>query len=119
MPGRFVTIVGMNSRRSLRRVTERMPKWAERLIREVLERDEKVCILCGAPVWNVHHIVPRGRKSPFSREVWRKENMACICEPHHDNTRETRVRCVDRMVELHGYDMSWVREHMIWEGGHD
>lgn len=93
-----------------------MPKWARRLIQEVLERDEKVCILCGAPVWNVHHIIPRGRKRPFSREMWRIENMACICEPHHDNTRETRVRCVDRMVELHGYDMSWVREHMIWEG---
>ena len=92
-----------------------MPKWLRDLRRAVYERDEGRCILCGGAFWEIHHIIPRNRKAPLSREIWRKENMCCICQPCHDNTRETRTRCVDRMVELHGYDMSWVREHMIWE----
>ena len=95
-----------------------MPKWAERLIREVLERDERLCILCGAPVWNVHHIVPRGRKSPFNRKTWRKENMACICQPHHDDGQTVwmRVKLLQRMIELYAYDMAWATEFMgAWE----
>jgi len=95
-----------------------MPKWAERLIQEVLERDEKVCILCRAPVWNVHHIVPRGRKSPFNRKTWRIENMACICQPHHDDGQKVkmRIRLLKKMIELYAYDMAWATEFMgRWE----
>ena len=95
-----------------------MPKWAERLIREVLERDERACILCHALVWNVHHIVPRGRKRPFNRKVWRIENMACICQPHHDDGQKVkmRVKLLKKMIELYAYDMTWATEFMgRWE----
>ena len=95
-----------------------MPKWTTDLEALVIERDEGLCILCGAVAWyKPHHIVPRSRGKRHSPKFWRIENMCCICGPHHDNTRATRVECVDRMVELHGYDMEWVKEHMIWEGG--
>ena len=92
-----------------------MPKWIDDLNREVIERDGGDCILCGDLAWDVHHIIPRSRGKKYSRKFWRIENMCCICRRHHDNTRETRVKCVDKMAEL-GYDMAWVKEHMIWEG---
>ena len=92
------------------------PKWVDDLNREVIERDEGLCIICGAPAkYPPHHIVPRGRAPKWSERVWRADNMACVCLKHHDNTRQLRVRLVDRMAEKHEYDMSWVREHMIWE----
>ena len=89
-----------------------MPKWVRDLEAQVIERDEGLCILCGAPAWyKPHHIIPRSRGKKYSKKFWRIENMACVCLEHHDNTRATRVKCVDKMAET--YDMEWVRDFGI------
>ena len=89
-----------------------MRDWAKRLLLEVVERDEGACILCRAPMWEVHHIIPRGRKKPFSRETWRIDNLACICRTHHNDGQKTwmRIELLETMVELYDYDMMWVKE---------
>ena len=93
------------------------PKWVNDLNLAVIERDEGLCILCNAPaMYAPHHIVPRGRAPKWSKRVWRIENMVLVCLKHHNNTRALRVRLVDRMAEKYEYDMSWVREFMVWGG---
>ena len=95
-----------------------MPKWADDLNAEVIERDEGNCILCGAPAsYKPHHIVPRSRGKKYSKKFWRIENMCCVCLKHHDNTVKLREELVAKMAET--YDMAWVKEHMIWEGKDD
>ena len=93
-----------------------MPAWTERLNRQVIERDEGLCILCGAKAWYApHHIVPRSRGKRWSLKLWRLENMCCVCPLHHDNTKALRIRLLERMVEL-GHDMEWAREFVgEWE----
>lgn len=88
------------------------PEWAKRLEREVVERDEGACINCDDWYTDVHHIVPRGRKRPYSKEVWRKENMCCMCRGCHvwGQTVWMREKLLRKIVELYDYDMAWTRE---------
>jgi len=89
-----------------------MREWAKRLLVEVAERDEELCILCGAPMAEVHHIVPKGRKKPYSKKTWRIENLCCICRACHDwgQTVWMREKLLAKMVGLYDYDMEWAKE---------
>lgn len=95
------------------------PEWAKRLEREVIERDEEACVNCGRFYMDAHHIIPRGRKKPYSKETWRIENMCCLCRSCHDDgqTSWMREKLLRKMVELYDYDMAWAKEFGIaWEG---
>ena len=96
-----------------------MPKWIDDLNREVIERDEGLCILCKAPGWyKPHHIVPRSRGKKHSPKLWRIENMCCICGLHHDDGQTVwmRERLLRKMAARYNYSMGWVREFGIaWE----
>jgi hypothetical protein len=47
-------------------------------IASVLERDEQSCVLCGEPMWHVHHIVPISQGGDNSLD-----NLVCLCGPCH------------------------------------
>lgn len=88
------------------------PEWARALEREVVERDEGACIKCGQWYMDVHHIVPRGRKKPYSKAMWRIENMCCLCRSCHKDGQTCWMRwlLIGKMKRLYGYDMAWVKE---------
>jgi len=95
-----------------------MPKWIDDLNAQVIERDAGLCILCGAPAQDVHHIIPRSRGKKHSPKLWRIENMVCICGPHHDDghTAWMRERLLRKVYARYAYDMMWTREFGIaWE----
>uniref|UniRef100_A0A6M3X4D3 Putative homing endonuclease n=1 Tax=viral metagenome TaxID=1070528 RepID=A0A6M3X4D3_9ZZZZ len=60
---------------------------------------------------DIQHIIPRSWGKPFSRRIWRIENMACTCRACHQHTTEARLRFIAKMAEQ--YDMTWVREFGI------
>jgi hypothetical protein len=93
-----------------------LPDWARELQRQVVERDEGLCVLCGAPAVDIQHIIPRARGKVYSRKIWRMENMACTCRACHKHDSKTRLEFIAKMAEQ--YDMSWVKDFGIaFEGG--
>ena len=95
-----------------------MPKWARRLIEQVLERDGGLCILCGRLAVDVHHIIPKGRAPKKSKKLWRIENLCCLCRACHSDGQTVwmRVKLLKRMIELYAYDMAWATEFVgAWE----
>lgn len=95
-----------------------MLEWAKRLYQEVEERDDALCVNCGAAMWEVHHIVPRSRGKSMSRKLWRVENLCCICRTCHTDgqTDWMRQKLLKIVADRYGYDMRWVQEFGIaWE----
>ena len=92
------------------------PLWIQRLEQAVIERDESDCINCGASAVDVHHIVPR-RGKRWNKQIWREENMCCICRGCHDNgqTIWMRAQLLEKMRELYGYDMEWAKGEVVLE----
>jgi len=48
------------------------------LRREVRERDNGECVVCGDEGTEVHHVIPHGQGGPH-----KKENLALLCNRHH------------------------------------
>lgn len=88
------------------------PEWIGALVREVVDRDQSLCINCGALAADVHHIVPRSRAKRWSRKVWREENMCCMCRACHADgqTIWMREKLIEQMRALYGYEEEWMRE---------
>ena len=94
----------------------RKPLWIQRLERTVIERDEAACINCGRPAQDSpHHIVPRSRGKKWSPWIWHEANMCCLCRSCHNDGQTVwmRAKLIEKMVELYGYDMEWIREFGI------
>jgi len=49
------------------------------LKREVRDRDDGECVVCGAEGTVVHHVIPHGQGGPHE-----KENLALLCNRHHE-----------------------------------
>lgn len=70
----------------------------------MIERDRGVCVLCGRPGSQVHHIVPRGwGKRAW---LWDMRNLACVCPRCHEGAHNPGIRRVlmERLGALYGYD---------------
>lgn len=67
----------------------------------VIERDEGLCIQCGAQGCHVHHIVPR-----WHRGAWTMLNMLCLCVSCHNAAHNRRARriLIREMQRRYGYD---------------
>lgn len=93
---------------------EPAPEWIRALVRQVIERDGGLCVLCGRVAVDPHHIIPRSRGKKWSKKLWRIENMACLCRGCHKDGQTTwmRAKLLERMA-LNGYDMQWVMEFGI------
>ena len=99
-----------------------MPKWIEDLIVQVIERDESLCLICDRLAADVHHIVPKGRAKPYSKTVWRIENLCCLCRACHSDGQTVwlREKLLRKMYARYNYSMGWVKEFGIaWEEATD
>ncbi len=63
----------------------------------VIERDGGVCVLCGAPHDDLHHIQARNAGGPHT-----PENLVSLCRPCHrwaeDHPREAKARILEAMT---------------------
>lgn len=85
----------------------------ERALRqEVIERD-RVCMDCGGPGEEVHHILPRSRFGKHGKEkLWALKNLVLLCVRCHQlsnggagaHTRERRQAHMTLLKECYGYD---------------
>lgn len=69
-----------------------------------LDKFGYMCPLCREHgVEEVHHIAPRSHTSGKRPAKWLqdKRNLIALCRLCHNNTRETRVRCVAVMMKRH------------------
>ena len=56
----------------------------------VFERDNHLCVICGAPAVDAHHILERRL---FPDGGYYIDNGASLCEFHHLEAESTRLSC--------------------------
>lgn len=81
----------------------------KRLNSLVIERDERLCILCGKAAADVHHIIHRSQGGKNSPIIWQEKNMCCLCFDHHvechdERPLEMRTKLLKKMQELYQYE---------------
>ncbi|QRN86015.1 HNH endonuclease [Clostridia bacterium] len=54
----------------------------------VIERDQRICQLCGKRATDVHHIVPAGMGGKRVNEPY---NMICLCDECHRRAHKDRT----------------------------
>lgn len=69
------------------------------LKREVRERDDQECVVCGAEGTVVHHIIPHGQGGTH-----KKENLAVLCDRHHEYAHGRGRRQADGSYDTVEYD---------------
>jgi 5-methylcytosine-specific restriction endonuclease McrA len=78
--------------------------------REVVERDQRLCI-CGAAASQVHHIIPRSRTSHKHEAswLWSPQNLICLCPTCHGeaHSRTERARMMEYLAEKFGYSYNF------------
>ncbi len=77
-------------------------KFSPKVIAEILERDNEVCVLCSAQAEDIHHVK---FKSQNGRNV--ATNGVCICRDCHDlahSIEAIRKQLEDMQIERFGED---------------
>lgn len=69
------------------------------LKREVRERDDGECVVCGDEGTVVHHVIPHGQGGPH-----KKENLALLCDRHHEYAHGRGKEQVDSSYDTVEYD---------------
>jgi 5-methylcytosine-specific restriction endonuclease McrA len=69
------------------------------LRREVHERDNYECVVCGADGTFIHHIIPHSQGGPHE-----KSNLATLCEEHHQYAHGRGKRLTDSSYNTVEYD---------------
>lgn len=69
-------------------------EWNEALRQEIRQRDRGICMFCGAPGVEVHHVVPRGKGG--DKRCNNPANLILVCRLCHD------------MLEKRNKDVGWL-----------
>ena len=63
--------------------------------KDVAERDNYSCVLCGCPANDVHHVIFRSHGGPDDIN-----NCVCLCRPCHEMAHGTNARLVrEKLLE--------------------
>lgn len=66
-----------------------------KVYKQVAERDDYLCRVCGTQAVDVHHIVFR---SHGGADV--PENLICLCRVHHEMAHSDEPTWRDRLIEM-------------------
>lgn len=77
-------------------------KFSQKIINDILERDNEMCVLCGRPVDDIHHVK---FKSNGGRGVF--TNGVCLCRNCHNDAhrkKDVRIQLENMMIDKYGID---------------
>ena len=72
-----------------------------RMVSDAWERDNGVCVNCGRPGCDVHHIIRRS----VDLKTWQPRNLITLCRDCHDRAHSAYARglLLETMAERYGY----------------
>lgn len=68
-------------------------------------RDKRKCILCGGKATEIHEIIPRSQFGNNQiEELFSEKNRCAICRNCHSNEVDTKIKIMNKLNSLYGYD---------------
>ena len=75
----------------------------EKLVHYVLERDDRLCLICGNPGTQIHHVIMKSQHHDKYRTPHYANNLILLCDKHHDSQHGKGGGVRRSVVTLQGY----------------